>query len=53
MVRFCLYQTCTAEKVRSTFRVTGFVPFNFDTFLRHTRIKSVCAKGQAQDAKPL
>ena len=47
------YQTCTGEKVRTSFRVTGLVPHSVETFLRHAPEECLRPKQEEADANSL
>ena len=47
------YPTCTSEKVRTVFRVTGLVPHSVGTFLRHAPEERLRPKQEEANAKSL
>ena len=47
------YQTCTVEKVRTAFRITGLVPHSVETFLRHAPEERLRPKQEEAGAKSL
>ena len=47
------YPTCTGEKVRTVFRVTGLVPHSVEIFLRHAPEKRLRPKQEEADVKSL
>ena len=47
------YQTCTGEKVRTAFCVTGLVPYSMETFLRQAPEERLRPKREETDAKSL
>ena len=53
LVEQAWYQTCTGEKVRTAFRVTGLVPHSVETFLRHAPEERLRPKQKEADVKAL
>ena len=45
------YQTCTGEKVRTAFRITGLVPHSVEAFLRYAPVEHLRPKQEEADAK--
>ena len=52
-VKQAWYPTCTGEKVRTAFRVTGLVPHSVETFLRHAPEEHLHPKQEEVYAKSL